>query len=187
MGFIMRLWKKIAFSVTLAGLLGGCDALREQAPGSLLVREAQLVSGVDGMRLEVNLDCRLSGPINDALEHGIPVTLEFRLRAQGASGTLRNRRQVELRYFPLTRRYQLRDSGADSVRSFAASGYLTDALAALRLPLPANFAGLAAGTRLQLDVQLDHSALPGALRLPAMLEPAWRLSAPEFAWTVAAG
>ena len=40
---------------------------------------------------------------------------------------------------------------------------------ALRLPLPATFAGLAAGTRLQLDVQLDHSALPGALRLPAML------------------
>ena len=183
----MRLWKKLAASLILAGLLGGCDALREQAPGSLAVREAQLVSGADGMRLEVNLDCRFNGPINDALEHGIPVTLDIRLRAQVERGTLEDQRQVELRYFPLTRRYQLRDTATDSVRSFAASGYLTDALAALRLPLPANFARLPAGPRLQLDVQLDHSALPGALRLPAMLEPAWRLSAPEYAWTVAAG
>ena len=183
----MRLWKKLAVSLILAGLLGGCDALREQAPGSLVVREAQLVSAADGMRLDVTLDCRFNGPINDALEHGIPVTLDIRLRAQGARGTLEDQRQVELRYFPLTRRYQLRDTGSDSVRSFAASAYLTDALAALRLPLPATFAELPVGTRLRLNVELDHSALPGALRLPAMLEPAWRLSAPEFAWTVAAG
>ena len=183
----MRWWKKIAVSVILAGLLGGCDALREQAPGSLQVHEARLVAGADGMRLEVNLDCRFNGPINDALEHGIPITLDVHLRARGIAGALDDRRQIELRYFPLTRRYQLRDSASDAVRSFAASAYLTDALAALRLPLPATFAGLAAGTRLQLDVQLDHSALPGALRLPAMLEPAWRLTAPEFAWIVAAG
>ena len=183
----MRLWKKLAVSLILTCLLGGCDALREQTPGSLQVREAQLVSGADGMRLEVNLDCRFNGPINDALEHGIPITLGIRLRAQGDRVTLEDQRQVELRYFPLTRRYQLRDTGSDSVRSFAASGYLTDALAALRLALPPTFAGLPDGTRLRLDVELDHSALPGALRLPAMLEPAWRLSAPEFAWTVAAG
>ena len=183
----MRLWKKIAVSVILASLLGGCDALREQTPGSLQVHEARLVAGADGMRLEVNLDCRFNGPINDALEHGIPITLDVHLRARGIAGTLDDRRQIELRYFPLTRRYQLRDSASDAVRSFAASAYLTDALAALRLPLPATFAGLPAGTRLQLDVQLDHSALPGALRLPAMLEPAWRLTAPEFAWIVAAG
>ena len=183
----MRLWKRLAISVTLLGLLIGCDAMRDQQPGSLQIREAQLVSVAEGPLLELNLDCRFNGPINDALEHGIPVTLDVHLRTQANRGALDHRRQIELRYFPLTRRYQLHDSGSDSVRSFPASAYLTDALAALRLPLPASFANLPAGTRLLLDVQLDHSVLPGALRLPAMLEPAWRLSAPEYAWTVAAG
>lgn len=183
----MRLWKNLATSAILLGHLVGCDALREQAPGSLQVREAGLASAAEGMRLEINLDCRLNGPISDALEHGIPITFEVHLQAQLAQRTLDDRRQIELRYFPLSRRYQLRDSGSDEVRSFAATGYLIDAMAALRLPLPAPFADLPAGTRLILNVQLDHSALPGALRLPAMLEPAWRLSAPEVAWTVAAG
>lgn len=183
----MRLWKKLAINAILIGLLAGCNAMRDQAPGSLQIRAAGIASAAEGMRLEVNVDCRLNGPINDALEHGIPITFDIHLQAQGARGKVDDRRQVELRYFPLSRRYQLRDSGSDEVRSFAAVGYLVDAMAALRLPLSAAFADLPAGTRLTLNVQLDHSVLPGALRLPAMLEPAWRLSAPEYAWTVAAG
>ncbi|HET9032887.1 MAG TPA: DUF4390 domain-containing protein [Dokdonella sp.] len=183
----MRLWKKLAISAILTGLLVGCNAMRDQVPGSLQVREAALASAAEGMRLDLDIDCRLNGPINDALEHGIPITLVIHLRAQSTRGTIADRRQIELRYFPLTRRYQLRDSGSDEVRSFAAVAYLIDALASLRLPLSSEFNDLPAGTRLTLDVQLDHSVLPGALRLPAMLEPAWRLSAPEYAWTVAAG
>jgi hypothetical protein len=183
----MRYWKKFASALCMAGLLSGCEALREQAPGTLVVREARLVQVAEGPRLEVALDCRLNGPISDALEHGIPITLDVRLRTLGTPVELRDHRQIELRYFPLTRRYQLRDSGTGDIRSFSASGYLTDALGGLHLPLPASFADLKPGTRLRLDVGLDHAALPGALRLPAVLEPAWRLVAPEYAWTVTAG
>jgi hypothetical protein len=183
----MRFWKKLASVLCLASLLAGCEALREQAPGLLVVRDAQLVAVAEGPRLELDLDCQLNGPISDALEHGIPITLEVRLQARGVRGVAQDRRQVELRYFPLTRRYQLRDTGTGDQRSFAAFGYLTEALAALHLPLPAQFADLPPGTELTLDVGLDHTALPGALRLPATLEPAWRLIAPEYVWTVAAG
>lgn len=183
----MHFWKKLISSLCMVGLLASCEALREQAPGKLLVREAQLVAVAEGTRLEMDLDCQLNGPMSDALEHGIPITLEVRLQAIGVQGEVHDLRQVEMRFFPLTRRYQLRDTRTGELRSFAAYGYLTDALASLHLPLSGQFANLPPGTRLKLDVGLDHAALPGALRLPAILEPAWRLIAPEYVWTVAAG
>jgi hypothetical protein len=183
----MRWWRRLVSVVCMLGLLTGCDALRDQAPGRLVVNDAQVLSTVDGAQLALAIELQLNGPMSDALEHGIPITLHVHL--QGNSGTLEivDQRDVELRYFPLSRRYQLRDGGTDTERSFAASGYLMDALAALRLPLPKEFSALPAGSRMRVAVQLDHSALPGPLRLPAILEPAWRLKAPEFVWTVAAG
>ena len=183
----MHFWKKLASGVCAIGLLAGCDALRQQAPGTLVVRDARLVAVAAGPQLDVDLDCRFNGPIGDALEHGIPITLAVQVDAQISAGTLRDRRKIELRYFPLTRRYQLRDDSSGEVRSFPASAYLTDALAALRLTLPESFSGLPVGTRMTLQVGLDHAALPGALRLPAVIEPAWRLAAPEYVWTVVAG
>lgn len=179
--------KRLASALLLVLPLAACDALRHQAPGSLVVRDAAVASVADGAELVLDIDCRLNGPMSDALEHGIPITLRIDVHARATGVELENRRQVELRYFPLTRRYQLRDTGADGVRSFPGYEYLTDALASLRLPLPHSFARLPAGTRLRVEVGLDHAALPGALRLPAILAPAWHLSAPEFAWTVAAG
>ncbi len=95
---------------------------------------------------------------------------------------------IELRYFPLSRRYQLRDLDATAdVRSFATPGYLLAGLNSLRLPLPAAFASLARGTTVRVDAGLETAALPGALRLPALFEPAWQLSAAEYTWQPAAG
>ena len=167
--------------------LAACDVLRHQAPGTLDVREARIVVAADGAQLDIDLDCRLNGPMSDALEHGIPITLQIELEARSKQIELGDRRAIELRYFPLSRRYQLRDLRSGTVRSFTAYGSLIDSLGALRLPLPASFVELPAGTELRVAVGLDHSALPGPLRLPAILEPAWRLVAPEYAWTVAAG
>ncbi len=76
--------------------------------------------------------------------------------------------RIELRYFPLSRRYQLRDldAGAD-VRSFATPAYLLAGLNSLRLPLPAKFTTLPRGATVRVDAALETGALPGALRLPA--------------------
>ena len=52
----MRLWKNCISLLCVAGLIAGCNALREQAPGTLIVREARVFAAAEGPRLEVNLD-----------------------------------------------------------------------------------------------------------------------------------
>lgn len=168
----------------LAGMLAACGLLAP--PGSLGVRGAQLYPGVAGAVLELGLDCRLSGPMQDALDHGIPITFAIDVRAGDwprvqAQAT----RAVELRYFPLSRRYQLRVGDSDDVRSFATQAYLVSALGSLRVGLPEGFARLAPGTPLHVRAAIDPTALPGALRLPALFEPAWRLASADSTWPAA--
>ncbi|HEU4664768.1 MAG TPA: DUF4390 domain-containing protein [Dokdonella sp.] len=169
----------------LATLLAACGVLAP--PGSLGVRSAQLYPSAGGATLELGLDCRLSGPMQDALDHGIPITLAIDVRAGDWPRTrARATPTIELRYFPLSRRYQLRHGDSDDVRSFATQAYLLSALGSLRLDLPAGFARLAAGTPLHVRAAIDPTALPGALRLPALFEPAWRLASADTTWPAAA-
>jgi hypothetical protein len=161
----------LALAIGVLGCLrGGCGWLAPSGAGAIL---------------ELGLDCRLSGPMQDALDHGIPVTFAIDVRAgDWPRVQARATRSIELRYFPLSRRYQLRQGGVDDVRSFATQSYLVSALGSLRLGLPADFAHLATGTPLHVRAAIDPAALPGALRLPALLQPQWQLSSAEYTWPV---
>src|SRR5690606_30986044 len=163
-----------ALSIVFA-LLAGCGLLAEQQPGSLGVRQAQRVVVGAGARLDLSLDCRLSGPMQDALDHGIPIVLEVDVRAGRWPHRLAAARpRIEMRYFPLSRRYQLRAQGSDDVRAFATQAHLVAARGSVRLALPAPCAALPPDTPLHVSVASDPAALPGALRLRALFEPAWR-------------
>ena len=70
------------------------------------------------------------------------------------------------------------------MRSFATRNWLLAALGSLRLRLPPAFAQLTDGN-LRVRVGIDAAALPGALRLPALFEPAWRLASTDTSWPVA--
>lgn len=185
-GRARRLAHALALVLSMAAF-AGCSALAQQASGALAVRDARIsVTGGKAM-LELGLDCRLSGPMQDALDHGIPLTLRIGLRAGSAyAARAAAVRRVELRYFPLSRRYQLRELEAADVRTFASPAYLVAALGSLRIDLPTQFAALPAGESLRVAVRLDPAALPGALRLPALFEPAWRLAAADYSWPRAA-
>lgn len=181
-----------AFAVlALACAIAGCGALAAQQPGSLVIRGARVAGTSDAPMLEIGIDCKLSGPMQDALDHGIPLT--FRIRVDAGRWRLlpsdaRAEHRIELRYFPLSRRYQVRDLDAPvEVRSFATPGNLLAALNAMRLPLPTAFATLPRGATVRIGIALETATLPGALRLPALFEPAWQLSSPEYTWQARAG
>jgi len=178
-------------ALALACAIAGCGALAAQQPGTLVIRGAHIAGTSDAPTLEIGIDCKLSGPMQDALDHGIPLT--FRIRVDASRWRLlpsdaRISQRIELRYFPLSRRYQVRDLDAPvEVRSFATPGNLLAALTAMRLPLPTAFAALPGGAPVRVGIELETATLPGALRLPAVFEPAWQLSSAEYTWQARAG
>lgn len=171
--------------LVLVLLLAACGGAGDDS-NRLSVRSAAIVETLTGPVLELALDCHLGETLRDALDHGIPLTLALHLDSR--DDRFETVRRVELRYFPLSRRYVLRDRDrSDILRSAVAPAYLVDALGALRIPLDRELQDVSAGRRWRIDVGLDRNALPGALRLPALLSRDWRLRAPEYAWIAAAG
>ncbi|MBS0570946.1 MAG: DUF4390 domain-containing protein [Proteobacteria bacterium] len=173
----MPLWTR-TISILLCLLPCACA----RAPGALVVRAATLGAGT----LTVRSDWRPDAQVLDALDHGIELPFVVTLDAHGTDGkSMRIRRHVQLRYFPLSRRYQVRDVEDASTRSYAVRALALAAMENLRLALPGiEPAGI---SRCRVRIALDRDALPGALRLPALLQAAWRIDSGDYAWRPQAG
>lgn len=188
----MRFWKKftnILFILGAAAAASGCA--RSDDVARLKVHRAAVAGGA----LTAQLDWQPSETLLDGLDHGIPLVFDITLSAQ-APGRFGWQTSVaeqswrrELRYFPLTRQYQLRDpdvSRGTQTRSYALRASIIAAITDLRLPLdPA--VGNAAAQRYVLRIELLRDALPGALRLPALIDADWHLSTGNYAWRSESG
>jgi len=178
----MRCWKNIVSALVCAAALAGCVCADDAA--QLRVRNAQLANGV----LTAQLQWQPNDTVLAALDHGIALEFVLRVRAYGParvgwrSTLARADRHIELRYFPLSRRYQMRDLDRGETRTYGARGLLVAALEDLHLPLPADWAGRDAQS-FALSIDLERDNLPGALRLPALLNRDWHLSSGDFAWS----
>lgn len=187
----MRFWKK--YSSALCIFAASCASAPDAADFS--VRSATIERDV----LVAQLDWQPSSVLLDALDHGIALTfvITLRGRAAGRFGWMHNVAQArwhrELHFFPLTRQYQLRDADRDDAaradtRTFAARASLIAGMANLQLQLPAEW--LAARNNAKniqsytLHVALERDHLPGALRLPAVIDADWHLSTGTYTWPV---
>jgi hypothetical protein len=173
----MRFWQKIISIFFCIGL-----AACARAPGAFVVRSAALDAGI----LSVNSDWRPDAQVLDALDRGIelPFVVSVQALRPGTRST-QIRRHVQLRYFPLSRQYQVRDVEDAATRNYAVRALALAAMENLRLPLAAFDS--AGATRLRVRITLDRDALPGALRLPAVLQSAWRMDSGDYSWHPQAG
>lgn len=185
----MRRWKKLLLDLTpsraqspwlrvlalslLLITLAACDA---STPSRAQLLRVEVFADNDGLQLELTQELRLTERMRQALAHGIPLRLRYRVSACGA--------QIEhalwLRYAPLDARYELQREGDLEVRGFARLAGLIAALDRVRLPL-----GLPPQARCggYVRLDLDQAALPTPLRLPALMKPEdWRLQSPVRSW-----
>lgn len=169
--------------------LAACSAAAD-AP-RLDIAAARLERRGDGLWLVADCRWQPSAAMLDGLDHGVALTLDVDVaaRAPGWLGAWRpttaRRHRLELRYFPLTRQYQWRDVARGPLRSFAVRSAALSSLERLELPL--DIPARDTATRWTLRVGLDTEALPGALRLPALVRPEWRQPPAVLRWTGRAG
>ncbi|MBL8299971.1 MAG: DUF4390 domain-containing protein [Rhodanobacteraceae bacterium] len=188
----MPLWKKrssgcpprrLLLAPLLALLLQAC------APGEsvLTLGAAQIDQRGDSTLLVVECDWKPSSEMLRALDHGIPLTLRLELSRErrglfGWEVQQHEQHRLELRYFPLSRNYQLRDLDRATLRSFGVRAAALAALSRMEVQLSAASVRAIAPERQRLRIVLDSDALPGALRLPALIDAAWRQPVVERTW-----
>ncbi|MCX7557609.1 DUF4390 domain-containing protein [Xanthomonadaceae bacterium JHOS43] len=138
---------------------------------------ARTLPGVDGLHLELTQQIELSGAMRDALDHGIPLRLLYRIDACHQP----RQRALWLRHAPLNRQYEMQREGDSEVRGFARLPALVAALDRIRLPLDLPADARCDGS---VAVQIDLAALPTPLRFPAFFDPGeWQLVSAPFTWT----
>jgi hypothetical protein len=135
-------------------------ALSMPLQAGLIVERAQRMAGESG---DVVLFLKFDPPQDfiDALDASVALRFKLQLRATSGDQT----HLINLRFKRMLSRYELEMEG--SKRYFRLKAELFDAFSALHL---------ADAKEVQaLRLQLDFSALPSALRLPAMLDREWWL------------
>lgn len=179
----MQWWKRL-FSGIGAFMLAGCAPQPDADTASPMSITSASVAGSD---LVARIDWRPDETLLEALDHGIPLDFVFTVKAQKplAFGLHVNaaeqQRHIQLRYFPLSRYYQLLDLDRHQSRGFPARAAALAAFEDIRIPLSTWHADQA--DRYRLDVAIDRTTLPGVLRVSSLVRPAWWLQSDAYTWS----
>lgn len=167
--------RRACVGLIAAAMLCGCGT---QPQARAEIEAVRRVGGQGAPALEVQQRLDFSPRMLDALSNGIALRIDYRLEA--CDGGVHERRPLWLRYFPLAREFELRWQGDDGGRRFARRSALLAALDQVRVALPESAAACAG----ELSLELELTALPAPLRLPALIGlEDWRLAAGPHAWS----
>lgn len=150
--------------------------------------EARAVEGI--YLMDASIDYRFSDAALEALESGVPLTLEvhIQLRREGAwiweSDLVDARLRFQILYQALQGLYQVTDLSSGAKQRYATRNAALTALGRLRdvQLIPVDRLDRGEQYRLSMRSRLDIEALPLPLRPMAYLSPAWNLSSEWSTW-----
>lgn len=188
--------RRSAVTTLTCGLIIGCFAAPARADndaGGFVIRTAytELLNGV--YNLSADVDLSMSEDALNALENGVPLTVEWQIEVikyrrfvwNKTVATLTERFQIS--YHPLTRRFIIKNLNSGEQQNFAS---YRDAITELGqvndLPV-IDVSLLEPHTKYMIRMRavLDITDFPGPLRLIASLFKGWDLSSDWYAWVLA--
>ncbi|MHB8424436.1 MAG: DUF4390 domain-containing protein [Gammaproteobacteria bacterium] len=188
--------RRLAATLLVCALVIGCFAPAARADndqGGFVIRTAytELLNGVYYLDADVNLN--MSEDALNALENGVPLTVEWQIEVikhrrfiwDKTVAELTERYQIS--YHPLTRRFTIKNLNSGEQQSFASYRDAITTLGEVN-DLPVIDASLLEPhTRYMIRMRavLDIKDFPGPLKLIASLFRGWDLSSDWYAWVLA--
>lgn len=181
-----RQWLYLPLLLVVLSLSGSAWA---ETPGFSLVN-GNVRTGSELLFLDARFDVELGNDARDALENGVPLTMELQVRV------LRPRRwwwdaqlaefsqRQELRYHALSRRYVIHNRTTGDRRTFFRRDVALAAWTTLDTVPLVRRSQLEPGQSYTVEarVRLDLDALPHPLRTVAYVNPNWRIVSEWYTW-----
>jgi hypothetical protein len=168
--------------VLALGLCGACGAPPEQARFQIENVAATWSNGAIDVRIAQRVE--LGEEARDALRHSVPLTITVELVLRGATSRSRLHRVLrhyEIRYLPLSQRWQVREGDAGPARTFPRLRHVLADLG--RLDLSFETGALPGGEyELLARSYLDQERMPPPMRLPALFSRRWDHASGWTAW-----
>ncbi len=186
----MRVAAGLALALVAVALLPAYGQQLPERQGFFDIRSATTTRNAGVYELEARLQLILSDEALDALESGVPLTIEldfevirvrgFWLDAQDAALTFK----YELEYRPLSQRYIVRNLNSGNQDSFATLYSALNNLGRIQgLPvIDESLLESDARYRLRLRARLSTREYPAALRLLFFWQSQWQLDSDWYEW-----
>jgi hypothetical protein len=142
--------------------------------------------------LDANVDYRFSEEALEALDNGVPLTLQLSIEINRKrnwwlnAGVASLQQRYRLQFHPLSHQYLLHNINSGAYYAFQSLTAAVDAMGSLRnFPLlDAQLIQDGESYEVLLQAELDIEALPSPLRPLAYITPAWRLNSDWYKWSL---
>jgi len=149
------------------------------AIGSVSINQAY-----QSLNIHVQQDLQLSQQAQEALEHGVTLIIMLELELHNDNNMMvvrKENRRYQLRYLPLSERYQLSEEDADELRAFSRLRHLLASIDDLNVQMTTGPL-LPGSYELRARIHLDESRLPTPMQLPAWFSPQWQHDSEWSVW-----
>lgn len=180
----------------VAAWLWVCAALISPATaadeGAFVVEHATTRLDGEVYRLDATISYRFSGAVLDALENGVPLTIEVQIEVSRSRWYWMDEEVAELGQFyllqfhALSRRYLLTSLNSGAQRSFSSLDSAIEVMGRMQdLPLlDKKLLKSDTGYTVRMRARLDIESLPSPLRPVAYLSDEWRLVSEWYEWSL---
>lgn len=164
-------------------LIAGCYRGNDAAYG-FIINDVSINRAYQSLDIRLQQQLELSQQAQQALLHGVTLTINLELELRNDNNmivTRRDSRRFQLRYMPLSERYQLLEDESDEFQFFSRLRHVFAAIDDLSVQLATG--PLPPGKyELRTRIRLDESRLPAPMQLPAMFSSQWQHDSEWSVW-----
>ena len=151
---------------------------------AFVIKDVSIRPAYQSLDVYLQQELELSSEARTALEHGVTLTVRLEMELHNDNNMIVTRRDAmrfQLRYLPLSERFQLSEERTGELQAFSRLRHLLAAMDDFNVQLSTG--PLPSGSyELRTRISLDESRLPTPMQLPAWFSPQWRHDSEWSVW-----